>query len=179
MTTAQTSTTPWIDTLTRLREPAVREAVVVQCSLDWLRPHRLGLRNTIDEMLIDAQLRRGAGLRVTRVLLHNLPAAACEGVTGEEMKRSFAQWGHRLSGSANLLSAPPPRMQRLIIDGAGPGAPIPDMVDVLEEHGQWCDPLLTERILRIVGSPGVTTPLTNYDMDLDGPFSDSDPSIHL
>ncbi|WP_030568846.1 hypothetical protein [Streptomyces aureocirculatus] len=168
----------WVTAVSRISDPGVRAALVVQCGLGWVRPHRLDLRNAVDEALINAQSREGAPPQITRVLLHNLPAAVGDGPEGEAMVRSFAEWNHRLAASAALLSVPPPRVERLIIEGSEAGASLPDMVDVLVD-GRWSDAPRTEAVLRIVSSPGITTPLTSYDVDLDGPFSDADPSIHM
>ncbi|KUF17178.1 hypothetical protein [Streptomyces silvensis] len=168
----------WVTAVSRIGDPGVRAALVVQCGLDWVRPHRLGLRNAVDEALIDAQSRADAAPQITRVLLHNLPAAVGDGPEGKAMARSFAEWNHRLAAYAALLSVPPPRVERLIIEGGEAGASLPDMVDVLVD-GCWSDAPRTETVLRIVSSPGVTTPLTSYDVNLDGPFSDADPSVHM
>ncbi|WP_447037692.1 hypothetical protein [Streptomyces sp. DSM 118878] len=167
----------WAAALSCFARPSVEAIFIVQCGLDWLEPHRLALRNAIDEELIKASCSADAP-HITRVLLHNLPTGALERPEGTAMARSFAEWNHRLAASAALLSAPSPRVERLIIDGAESGASVPDMVSVLE-HGQWSDTELRDRVLRIVESPGATTPLTIYDVDLDGPFSDVDPSVHM
>ncbi|GGR78474.1 hypothetical protein GCM10010252_16430 [Streptomyces aureoverticillatus] len=168
----------WVGAVSRIGDPGVRAALVVQCGLDWVRPHRLGLRNAVDEALINAQARGGAPPQITRVLLHNLPAAVGDSPEGEAMARSFAEWNHRLAASAALLSVPAPQVERLIIEGSETGASVADMVDVLVD-GRWSDAPRTEAVLRIVSSPGVTTPLTSYDVNLDGPFSDADPSVHM
>ncbi|MGW5861928.1 hypothetical protein ACWFRJ_07105 [Streptomyces sp. NPDC055239] len=168
----------WVAAIDRVGGTGVRAALVVQCGLEWLLPERLPLRNAVDEALINAQLRGGTSLRITRVLLHNLPAAISDGPRGPAMARSFEQWNHRLAASTVLLQAPSPHVERLIIEGSEAGAPVPDMVDVQEE-GRWCDAPRTAEVLRIISSPGATTPLTGYDVNLDGPFSDSDPSVHM
>lgn len=168
----------WATAIERIGGADVRTALVVQCGLEWLQPERLPLRNAVDEALINAQLHRGTSLHVTRVLLHNLPAAVSDGPAGQAMARSFGQWNHRLAASAALLQAPSPRIRRLIIEGSQPGASVPDMVDVQEE-GRWCNAPRTEQVLRIILRPGATTPLTSYDVNLDGPFSDADPSVHM
>ncbi|MGW7076527.1 hypothetical protein [Streptomyces sp. NPDC054866] len=168
----------WGAAIDRIGAADVQAALVVQCSLDWLRPERLPLRNAVDEALIKAQLRGDTSLRITRVLLHNLPAVVSDGPEGPAMAQSFSQWNHRLAASASLLQVPSPHIQRLIIEGSESGASVPDMVDVQEE-GRWCDAPRTDQVLRIISRPGATTPLTSYDVNLDGPFSDSDPSVHM
>ncbi|MGV9878306.1 hypothetical protein [Streptomyces sp. NPDC003006] len=168
----------WAAAISRITRPGVAAVLVVQCGLDWLRPHRLGLRNTVDEALINARSSSSPSPQITRVLLHNLPAAATEGPEGAAVARSFAEWNHRLAASAALLAAPSPDVQRLIIAGAESGASVPDMVDVLE-NSQWSEPQRSEQVLRTIASPGATTPLTVYDVNLDGPFSDADPSVHM
>ncbi|QQC89484.1 hypothetical protein [Streptomyces alfalfae] len=167
----------WATAASRFARPSVEAVLVVQCGLDWLRPHQLALRNAIDEALIEARCSSDAP-HITRVLLHNLPACALEGPEGVAMAHSFTEWNHRLAASAALLSGPSPHVQRLIIGGAESGASVPDMVSVLE-HGHWSDAELREQVLRIVERPGATTPLTVYDVDLDGPYSDVDPSVHM
>ncbi|MCF3122511.1 hypothetical protein IPZ68_22805 [Streptomyces arenae] len=168
----------WVEAVRGIGAPGVRAALVVQCDLDWLRPHRLALRNAVDEVLIDAQMRNATPPRIIRVLLHNLPAAATEGPEGAVLAHSFAEWNRRLATSAAMLTTPSPHVQRLIIEGRESSASLPDMVDVLE-GGRWRGTPRTEAVLRIVEAPGATTPLTGYDVNLDGPFSDVDPSVHM
>jgi hypothetical protein len=52
------------------------------------------------------------------------------------------------------------------------------MVELLK-NGDWTDQHRAELALRTVRATGVTTLLTGYDMDLDGPFGDADPSIYM
>lgn len=168
----------WPSLISRLLRPSVVQAVVVQCGLDWLRSQHTSLRNDIDQALVAAQLQRGSSLRLTRVVLHNLPAAAVDAPDADSVMRAFEEWNYRLAATGALLSGPAPRIHRLIIPSDQAAAPLPDMVDLLED-GQWSDPRSTALALRTVETTGATTPLTGYDVDLQGPFSDGDPSVHM
>ncbi|WP_371538093.1 hypothetical protein OG210_20375 [Streptomyces sp. NBC_00466] len=172
------NTALWQDRASRLLSSGVEAAIVVQCELDWLRPERLGLRNEIDEAVLTAQLRRGSSLRITRVILHNLPASTRAMADADAVAAAFDEWNYRLAATSALLSAPTSQVHRLIIPGDQTSVPVPDMVDLLEDS-QWCDPQNADLTLRTVGATGATTPLTSYDVDLQGPFSDGDPSIHM
>ncbi|MGW4030440.1 hypothetical protein ACWEFL_14125 [Streptomyces sp. NPDC004838] len=164
--------------MTRLQSPHVEAALLVQCALDWLRPDRLRLRNTIDKGIMAAQLRRGGSLRITRVILHNLPSSAATASDSQHMQQAFDEWHHRLAAASALLSGPAPRIHRLILHGDQAESPIPDMVE-LQENGRWSGQENVSLALHALGTTGTTTPLTSYDVDLDGPFSDGDPSIHM
>lgn len=152
--------------------------MIVQCGLDWLRPDRLPLRNDVDETVLTAQLRRGGGLRVTRLVLHNLPVAVSADADFAAVAAAFDEWQFRLAASCSLVPPPAPRIHRLIIRGDRPGAPPADRLELLE-NGRWTDTARAETVLRLIGAPGSTTPLTGYDIDLAGPFSDGDPSVHM
>ncbi|MFE2018567.1 hypothetical protein ACFW9O_11075 [Streptomyces sp. NPDC059499] len=156
----------------------MRAAVMVQCGIGWLRPERLALRNALDEAVLTAQVRRGEHLRINRIVLHNLPVVVSREPDFRSVTASFDEWQFRLATACSLLSSPAPQIHRLIIRGDEPGPPMPDMVAVLE-NGQWSDAEQAESALRIIGAAGMTTPLTGYDINLSGPFSDSDPSIHM
>lgn len=168
----------WQRRITRLLETSVQAAVVVQCGFDWLRPARLPLRNDIDEALLTAQLRRGSTLRVTRLLLHNLPVAVSEEPDFAAVTAAFDEWQFRLAAAGSLISSPAPRIHRLIIHGDRPATPPTDRLELLE-NGRWTDAARAETVLRLIGTTGSTTPLTGYDIDLAGPFSDGDPSVHM
>lgn len=172
------NTSLWRHRTARLLNPAVEAAVIVQCDLAWLRPRLLGLRNDIDRVLMAAQLRRGSSLRITRVVLHNLPAAASEAPDSGALLTAFEEWHHRLAAVSALSSGPAPRIHRLIISGDQTVAPVADMVELLE-NGQWSGPQNADLTLRTIGTTGATTPLTSYDVSLEGPFSDGDPSVHM
>ncbi|MGW2256930.1 hypothetical protein ACWCXE_03500 [Streptomyces sp. NPDC001780] len=167
----------WRRRISRLTETSVQAAVVVQCGIDWLRPHRLALRNDTDEALLRAQLRRGGSLRITRLVLHNLPVSVSEDPDFDAVTAAFDEWQYRLAAACSLLSPPAPRVHRLIINGDQPTAPPADRLELLE-NGRWTDAAQAETILRLAGT-GSTTPLTGYDVGLTGPFSDDDPSVHM
>ncbi|MFE3162771.1 hypothetical protein [Streptomyces sp. NPDC059224] len=165
----------WRERIAALESDAVTAAVIVQCDLAWLRPGLLGVRNDVDQAVMRAQLCRGDRLTVNRVVLHSLPveSAAAAG--------AFEEWQLRMSAAALLLCAdgrPAPRIHRLILGGDQSSAPIPDMVEVLD-NGDWTDRQRAGLALDIIHTIGATTPLTGYDMDLDGPFGDADPSIYM
>ncbi|MFI9585081.1 hypothetical protein ACIHCQ_25265 [Streptomyces sp. NPDC052236] len=168
----------WRHRIARLLLPGVGAAVVVQCGVDWLRPQRLDLRNEIDEALITAQLRHGASLHITRVILHNIPASTSAGADADHILRTFDEWHYRLAAASALASGPAPQVHRLIIRGDQAEAPLPDMVE-LQENGRWSSPQNADLALRTIGITGTTTLLTSYDVDLSGPYSDGDPSVHM
>ncbi|MFC9124518.1 hypothetical protein ACFTXO_32645 [Streptomyces sp. NPDC057067] len=168
----------WRQCTAQLLRPSVRAAVLVQCDIGWLRPDRLVLRNAVDEALLTAQVRRGTGLRIDRIVLHNLPIAVSRERDFRSLTAAFEEWQFRMAAASSLLSAPVPAVHRLIIPGDRPEPPLPDMVAVLE-NGQWSDADQAESALRVIGTTGLTTPLTGYDVDLSGPFSDSDPSVNM
>ncbi|MGY4926155.1 hypothetical protein [Streptomyces sp. 900105755] len=165
----------WRERIAALESDEVTAAVIVQCDLTWLRPGLLGIRNDIDQAVMRAQLRRGDGLTVDRVVLHSLPVESAAAV------EAFEEWQLRMSAAALLLCAdgrPAPRIHRLILGGDQSSAPIPDMVEVLD-NGDWTDHQRAGLALDIIHRVGATTPLTGYDMDLDGPFGDADPSVYM
>ncbi|MFJ8491378.1 hypothetical protein ACIRBZ_23960 [Streptomyces sp. NPDC094038] len=175
MTDPVIDTAVWRERVAALESDAVTAAVIVQCDLAWLRPGLLGIRNEIDQAVMKAQLRRGDGLVVDRVVLHSLPVESATAV------RAFEEWQLRMSAAALLLCAdgrPAPRIHRLILGGDQSSAPIPDMVEVLD-NGDWTDRQRAGLALDIIHTVGATTPLTGYDMDLDGPFGDADPSVYM
>ncbi|MFF4898366.1 hypothetical protein [Streptomyces sp. NPDC001068] len=171
----------WRERIAALSSREVTAVVVVQCGLAWLRPDLTDLRNEVDQAVLGAQLRRGTGLTVDRVILHNLPAVSGAAARASSVDRAFDEWHHRLA-AASLLVRPPgspaPRIHRLILNGSQSSAPIPDMVEVLD-NGDWTDRQRAGLALDIIRTVGATTPLTGYDMDLDGPFGDADPSVYM
>ncbi|MEU8715066.1 hypothetical protein [Streptomyces sp. NPDC048663] len=175
MTVPVVDTAVWRERIAALESDAVTAAVIVQCDLIWLRPEFLGMRNEIDHAVMAAQLRRGDGLTVDRVILHSLPVESAAAVG------AFEEWQLRMSAAALLLCAdgrPAPRIHRLILAGDGSSASIPDMVELLH-NGDWTDHPRAGRALDIIRTVGATTPLTGYDMNLDGPFGDADPSVYM
>ncbi|MFE3824126.1 hypothetical protein [Streptomyces sp. NPDC059092] len=173
-----TDSTYWRRRTSRLLGASVQAAVVVQCGFDWLRPPLLELRNDIDEALLTAHVRRGGGLHITRLLLHNLPVSVSEEPDFAAVAATFAEWQFRLSAAHTLASSSVPRIHRLIIRSDGPTEPPTDRLELLV-NGRWTDAARAQTVLRLIGTPGSTTPLTGYDIDLAGPFSDSDPSVHM
>ncbi|MEU9380228.1 hypothetical protein AB0D38_04140 [Streptomyces sp. NPDC048279] len=171
----------WRERIAALSSSEVTAVIVVQCGLAWLRPDFTDLRNEIDQTVLEAQLHRGGGLTVDRVILHNLPVVSGATARASSVDRAFEEWHHRLA-AASLLVRPPdspaPRIHRLILEGGQSSAPIPDMVEVLDS-GDWTDRQRAGLALDIIHTVGATTPLTGYDMDLDGPFGDADPSIYM
>ncbi|WRZ92701.1 hypothetical protein OHB54_28800 [Streptomyces sp. NBC_01007] len=181
MTEPAIDVTAWRERLADLEASEVSGAVVVQCDQAWLRPGFTAFRNEVDQALMTAQLRRGHRLTITRVILHNLPLAPDTVHRSTEVDQAFGEWHHRLSAAIVLLcpgNPAAPRIHRLILRGDQTRAPIPDMVELLK-NGDWTDRYRAELALRTVRATGVTTPLTGYDMDLDGPFGDGDPSIYM
>ncbi|MFD5870517.1 hypothetical protein [Streptomyces sp. NPDC060322] len=132
----------------------------------------------MDEALLTAQARRRSSLRIDRIVLHNLPITLSQEDDFHSLAASFDEWHYRMAVACSLLSAPTPAVHRLIIRGDNPEPPLPDRVVVLDD-GQWSDAEQAEAALNIIATAGMTTPLTGYDVDLSGPFSDSDPSVHM
>ncbi|MHA5053360.1 hypothetical protein [Streptomyces sp. SD15] len=181
MTTPAIDVTAWRERLADLEAAEVTAAVVVQCDQAWLQPELTAFRNEVDQVLMTAQLRRGDRITVTRIILHNLPLTPDANYRPAGIDRAFNEWHHRLSATNLLLcSASPsaPRIHRLILRGDQSGPPIPDMVELLR-NGDWTDRHQAGMALHTVDTDGATTPLTGYDMDLDGPFGDADPSIYM
>lgn len=171
----------WRQRLTALAADDVTAALVVQCGLDWLRPEFTAFRNEVDQALMAAQLRRGPRLSVTRVVLHNLPVNPASGMRPSAVDRAFEEWHHRLSSTSVLFASAAPvthRVHRLILRGDETAAAVPDMVELLTD-GDWTDPRRAELALHTIGASGVTTPLTGYDLNWDGPFGDTDPSVYM
>lgn len=170
----------WRERLADLASTEVTAAVVVQCDQAWLRPGFTAFRNEVDQALMTAQLRRSQ-LAVTRLILHNLPLTPDAVDRPIDIDQAFNEWHHRLSATSVLLGSTNPsacRIHRLILRGDQPGAPIPDMVELLK-NGNWTDRDQAALALQTVGAMGATTLLTGYDMSLDGPFGDADPSIYM
>lgn len=172
----------WRERIAGLYSPEVSEVVVVQCDTAWLQASFCALRNELDEALEKAQLRQeGSPLTINRVILHNLPLARPFTARTQAMDAAFEGWSHRLATTAALLHAadrPTPRIHRLIIHGDQTRAPLPDMFE-LAVNGRWGNSQLAETALRLIRTSRNTTPLTTYDVNLDGPFGDTDPSVHM
>ncbi|MET9778516.1 hypothetical protein ABZ023_30430 [Streptomyces sp. NPDC006367] len=169
----------WRERLGALVDDDVTAALVVQCNEVWLRPEFTAFRNEVDRALMAAHLRRGPSLAITRIILHNLPVAPVASTRAAAVGQSFDEWQHRLSAARALLSprAASHQIHRLILR-RGETAAVPDMVELMKD-GEWTDDHQAEAALRVVGSAGATTPLTDYDVNLDGPFGDADPSVYM
>ncbi|WP_405882161.1 hypothetical protein OG747_28130 [Streptomyces sp. NBC_01384] len=181
MTAPAIDVTAWRERLADLEAAEVTAAVVVQCDQAWLQPELTAFRNEVDQALMTAQLRRGDRITITRIILHNLPLTPDAAYRPAAIGRAFDEWHHRLSATSVLLCSNSPsasRIHRLILRGDQPRAPIPDMVELLR-NGDWTERHQAGLALHTVDTDGATTPLTGYDMDLDGPFGDADPSIHM
>ncbi|NJQ01867.1 hypothetical protein [Streptomyces zingiberis] len=173
----------WPDLLRALPDSPAEAVVLVQCSPGWLRPEATAPRNEIDEAVLMAQLRRPE-LRIDRFLLHSLPMAGGQGgvdaPTAARLAEVHQDWLYRISAATALLcpeGRAEPRVHRIIVQGDQPSVGIPDMVAVREE-GAWSLPAAADA-LALLDRDGATTPLSRYDVNLDGPFGDADPSVHL
>jgi hypothetical protein len=166
----------WREALAGLADHAVTAMVTVQCGMDWLRPGARTLRDEVDEAVM-AAARTRPGLRIDRVVLHNLPVT--DSVPPAELavlNDALADWMYRLAATAILLAPErQPRVHRLIAGGAGRSLGVVDGI-ALRRHGSWSDPDAAAALEVLARG---ATPLTGYDLDLDGPFGDADPSSYL
>ncbi len=175
----QTGPALWQDGLAAMRDPAVTAVLTVQCGLDWLRPSSAALRDEIDEAVTALALTHGS-VRIDRIVLHSLPAVA-DMPPGEltELNAAHADWIYRLAVAGALLSdAARPRVHRLIVAGGQRSVDAVDGIE-LQVHGTWSRPDAATAALAILRRTGATTPITSYDIDMDGPFGDTDPSVYL
>ena len=174
-----TSPAVWREGLGAMTDPAVTAVMTVQCGLDWLRPGSAALRDEIDEAVTELSLNR-SDVRIDRIVLHSLPAVT-DIAPGElaALNSAHADWLDRLAVAGALLpDATRPRVHRLIVAG---GQRTVDAVDGIElqVNGAWSHPGAAAATLGILCRSGATTPLTGYDIDMDGPFGDADPSVYL
>jgi hypothetical protein len=177
--TGAIDTTAWRETLGTIHEPQVTAVLAVQCDLGWLRPAAAGLRDEIDEALAALAMSRDR-VRIDRIVLHSLPAIG-DVPPGDlaALNAAHADWLHRLAVAGVLLpEATRPRVHRLIVGGSQRSVGVVDGIE-LQISGAWPDPDAAAAALGVVRRPGATTPLTGYDIDVDGPFGDADPSIYL
>jgi hypothetical protein len=119
-------------------------------------------------------------VRVDRIVLHNLPAIG-DLPPGEltELNGAHADWLYRLAVTAAMIPAEArPRVHRLLVAGSQHSVEVVDGIE-LQVSGAWSHPDEAAAALSIVRRPRTTTPLTDYDIDLDGPFGDADPSVYL
>ena len=95
------------------------------------------------------------------------------------LNAAHADWLYRLAVVGVLLpEATRPRVHRLIVGGGQRSVDAVDGIE-LQINGTWPDPDAASAALGIVRRTGATTPLTGYDIDMDGPFGDADPSVYL
>lgn len=171
----------WRERLADLAAESVSAAVVVQCDSAWLQPEFRAFRNEVDQALLSARLHRGPSLTMTRIVLHNLPVGPVTTARPTAIGQAFEEWHDRLSIADVLLSPTTPathRVHRLILRGDESAASVPDMVELLR-NGEWTDHQRADLALRTIGGSGATTPLTGYDVNMDGPFGDTDPSVYM
>lgn len=179
MTAPSIDADTWRDALPHQPRVAFDRLLLVQCSLDWLRPELRALRQEIDDFVIKCCGSR-ADLRVDRLVLHNLPTVL--GVREGDLARlnaAHAEWMYRLATTSVLLRHPALHVHRVI---AGSSETHPavreDFVD-LHGDGGWLRPDRTRPVLDLLSAGRGTTPLTGYDVDLNGPFGDADPSVYM
>lgn len=170
---------PWREALAAIHDWQVTAVLAVQCDLGWLRPAAAALRDEIDETLAALAMGR-RGVRIDRILLHNPPAIG--DIPPEELaalNAAHADWLYRLAVVGVLLpEVSCPRVHRLIVGGGQRSVGLVDGIE-LQLDGAWPDPDAVGAALSIMRRTGATTPLTGYDIDMDGPFGDADPSIYL
>lgn len=177
MTTPVIDATAWRHALPRQRNNGFDRILVVQCSLDWLRPDQQALREEIDDFLLALCARR-TDLRVDRLVLHNLPTAhAAPDGDLTALNAAHAEWMYGLSSASILLNHPALRIHRLIISGDQTEVGVDDFVD-MHRDGSWLRPELTDPVVERLSRVRSTTPLSGY-VDLAGPFADTDPSFYL
>jgi hypothetical protein len=171
--------TPWQEALAAMLDPSVTAVLTVQCGLGWLRPEAAPLRDEIDEAITALALSRPLA-RTDRIVLHNLPSIG--GLRPDELaelNRAHADWLYRLALTGAMLpDTARPRVHRLIVAGDQRSVEAVDGIE-LQVKGIWSHPDAALAALRLVRRTGATTPLTGYDIDLDGPFGDTDPSVYL
>lgn len=176
-----TGTAPvaWRETLTSLTDRAVTAVLTVQCALDWLRPTAWQARDEIDEAIMTAARARD-DLVIDRLVLHSVPVL--DDVPAEDLaalNAAHADWLYRLDAAGALLPrGRRPRVHRLIIAGSERNLAVVDGI-TMRRLGAWSHPDDAATALEIIGRSGATTPLTGYDLNLDGPFGDADPSCYL
>lgn len=169
--------TAWRHALPRQRNNRFDRILLVQCSLDWLRPGMQPLREEIDDFLLNLYAHR-TDLRIDRLVLHNLPTAQVA-LDGDltALNAAHAEWMYGLSSTSVLLNHPALHVHRLIISGEQAGVGVEDFVDIHRE-GSWMRPELTSPVMELLSRARSTTPLSGY-VDLEGPFADTDPSFYL
>lgn len=168
----------WRNALPRQSHGGFDRLLLVQCSLDWLRPGLQLLREEIDDFVIQLCSSR-ADLRIDRVVLHNLPTVL--GVRDgdlADLNASHAEWMYRLASTSVVLQHRALRVHRLIVGGGQTRLDVEDGVDLCRD-GTWLRPERARPLVELLTTGRRTTLLTGYDVDLDGPFGDADPSVYV
>jgi hypothetical protein len=177
MTQAEASM--WREALAGMGSPALTAVLTVQCGLAWLRPGSAALRDEIDEAVTSLALTR-PDVRIDRIVLHNLPAVS-DLPPGDlaDLNGAHADWLYRLAVTAAVLpDTRRPQVHRLFVAGSQRSVEIVDGIQ-LRLNGTWSHPHAAAAGLSLLRRAAATTPLTDYDIDLDGPFGDADPSVYL
>jgi hypothetical protein len=169
----------WREALADLSDHSVTAVLTVQCATDWLQAATYGMRDEVDEAVL-AAVRSREGLRVDRVVLHSIPVLAeLQPAELAALNAAHADWLYRLAAAGALLPATRrPRVHRLIVGGTQRNLSVVDGI-ALRRLGKWSHPDTAATALEIVRRGALTTPLSGYDLDLDGPFGDTDPSCYL
>jgi len=174
-----TDDSAWSDVLARLRGRDLTAVLTVQCGVRWLQPQSAALRDEIDDAITALSL-NSQDVRIDRIVLYSLPAMA--GVSPAdlaELNGIHVDWLYRLAVTATMVPEPRrPRVHQMIIAGDQRSVEAVDGI-ALQVSGVWSQPDAAAAALSILRRPGATTPLTDYDIDLDGPFGDADPSVYL
>jgi hypothetical protein len=169
----------WRRSAAGLADPDVTAVLIVQCGLDWLRPGLGELRDEIDGTVMAALLAR-EDLVIHRIVLHSLPVE--EDLAPGELATLIAahdNWLYHLAVAGELFPAAwRPRVHRLIVGGSQRNVGAMDGVE-LRVNDTWSHPDAAAAALAILDQAGATTPLTSYDIEIDGPYGDADPSVYL
>ncbi|GHJ36733.1 hypothetical protein [Streptomyces sp. TS71-3] len=178
MTQSAVDIAAWQEAMSVLPRSGFDRLLVVQCSLEWLRPSHQALREDVDDLVFDC-CNAAPDLPIDRVILHSLPTR--QGAEEGDLARLNAvhsEWTYRLASTSMLLKNPALRIHRLIVDGEQRRAAVEDFLD-LRRRGSWLWPDRTRAMIDLLATGRGTTPLTGYDLNLDGPFGDADPSVYI
>jgi len=169
----------WRDGLAELGDGAVTAVLTVQCGVGWLRAEARGLCDEIDSAIMALVLAR-EDVAVDRIVLHSVPVLGGVPVGEQEvLNAAHADWLYRLAAAAALLpAARRPRVHRVIIRGSQRSVDLVEGIG-LRRDGTWSPPEVAAAAWEVLGRAGAATPLTSYDIDMDGPFGDADPSVYL
>lgn len=174
-----TDDSTWTDALAGLHVRDLTAVLTVQCGIRWLQPGSAVLRDEIDDAITTVSL-TSRDVRIDRIVLHNLPAIAeLPPADLAELNGAHADWLYRLAVTAAITPEPRrPRVHRMIVTGSQRSVEVVDGI-ALQVSGVWSQPDTAAAALSILRRPAGTTPLTDYDIDLDGPFGDADSSVYL